>query len=129
MNVNQAIILFLTSGKKIAPNLLAYVPSLAFDWDNEMFLWGTEKQPRLSIEMNMIFWFARKADVNFFNAHDGIGGTKREFYLDYDINYWLGKKTELTVKSYGYNNLNRGSGASSPIDFKDGATIGINYTF
>lgn len=122
-------ILFLTSGKKIAPNLLAYVPSLAFDWDNQMFLWGTEKQPRLSIEMNMTFWFARKADVNFFNAHDGIGGTKREFYLDYGINYWLDRKTELTVKTYGYNNLNRGSGASSPIDFKDGANIGINYTF
>jgi hypothetical protein len=121
-------IIFL-GGQKMAPNLLAYIPSLGFDWTNEIFLWGTEKQPRLSIVMNMKFWLARKADVSFFNSHDGIGGTKREFYIDYGINYWFNKKLELSVKSYGYNNLNRGTGVSTPIDFKDGAVIDLRYNF
>ena len=121
-------IIFL-GGQKMAPNLLAYIPSLGFDWGNEIFFWGTEKQPRLSLEMNMKFWFAKKADVKFFNTHDGIGGTKREFYIDYGINYWVSKQLELSVKSYGYNNLNRGTGVSTPIDFKDGAVIDLRYTF
>jgi hypothetical protein len=117
------------SGQKMAPNLLAYVPSLGFDWTNEMFLLGTEDRPRLSFDMNLKFWFARKADVKLFNTHDGIGGTKREFYLSYGINYWLGKQTEISLKTYGYNNLNRGDGISSPKGFKDGAVLSIEYTF
>ena len=117
------------SGQKMAPNLLAYVPSLGFDWNNEIFLLGTEDQPKLSFEMNLKFWFAKKADVKLFNSHDGIGGTKREFYLDYGVNYWLGKQTELSLKTYGYNNLNRGDGVSNPKDFKDGAVFRISYTF
>ncbi len=121
-------ILFI-SGQKMAPNLLAYVPSLGFDWSNEIFLLGTVDQPKLSFVMDFKFWFARKADVKLFNSHDGIGGTKREFYLSYGINYWVGKKTELSLKSYGYNNLNRGDGVSSPKDFRDGAVLGIAYTF
>ena len=121
-------IVFFT-GKKIAPNLLAYVPSIAFEWTNQMFILGTVNQPRLAFAMDVEFWFARKADVNFFNSHDGIGGTKREFYLSYGFNYWLSKQMELSVKSFGDNNLNRGESISEPKDFRDGAVFGISYAY
>ena len=117
------------SGQKMAPNLLAYIPSLGVDWTNEIFLLGTEERPGLSFNMNLKFWFARKADVKLFNSHDGIGGTKREFYLSYGINYYIKTHTKLSLSTYGYNNLNRGIGISNPKDFRDGAIFGIQYTF
>lgn len=121
------IIYFL--GKKLAPNLLPYQPTLGFDWRNEIYLWGTYHRPKLSFFTNIEFWFARKANVNLINLHDGIGGTKREFYLAYGVAYYLNSKTAFYLKAFGDNNLNRGTSLTQPRGFKDGSVLGIRYTF
>jgi hypothetical protein len=116
-------------GKKIAPNLLAYKPSLGFDWTNEVFLFGNNDRPRLSFYANIEFWFARKANVGFINLHDGIGGTKRELYLGYGLNLYYSKQTKFYLITYGYNNLNRGNSLSQPSGFRDGSVLGVSHMF
>lgn len=116
-------------GKRIAPNLLTYQPTLGFDWTNEVFLWGNNTQPKLSFYANVDFWFARKAGVTLINLHDGVGATKRELYLDYGLNYYFSKKTTVYLRTFGYNNLNRGTSLSQPTGFRDGSTLGIRHTF
>lgn len=117
------------TGKRIAPNLLTYQPTLGFDWTNEVFLWGSNTNPRLSFYANVEFWFARKAGVTLINLHDGIGATKRELLLDYGLHYYFSKRTTVYLRTYGYNNLNRGTSPSQPTGFRDGSILGISHTF
>ena len=116
-------------GKKIAPNLLAYKPLYGFDWRNSFFLLGNTDNPRLKLSTNIQFWFARKAGVALFNAHDGLGGTKREFDYDIRLHYFFNKKFQTYVTAYGYNNLNRGASTKEPYGFKDGFGVGIEYKY
>lgn len=37
--------------------------------------------------------------------------------------------TVLTLRTYGYNNLNRGSSAMSPFGFKDGLSVTYERSF
>ena len=116
-------------GKRMGPNLLAYEPVLGFDWHHEIFLAGTKSRPKLSIFGDAQFWFAKKANTALFNAHDGIGATKRELFLGYGVNYFLTPRTSIYLESYGFNNLNRGDSATKPIGFRDGSTFGIRHDF
>jgi hypothetical protein len=117
------------SGQRIAPNILSYKPVMGFDWHHEIFLWGDKDKPKFSIFGDAQFWFARKEGVGVINSHDGIGATKREFYLAYGVSYFFTKKTAIYLESYGFNNLNRGTSTTEPIGFRDGSVFGIRHTF
>ncbi|MDE1997663.1 MAG: hypothetical protein KGN37_03970 [Burkholderiales bacterium] len=58
-----------------------------------------------------------------------MGGTKREIYLSYGVAYNDSPDTVLTLRTYGYNNLNRGSSAMSPFGFKDGLSVTCERSF
>ncbi len=113
------------SGSRIAPNLLTYKPMLGFMWSNTFSITGTTDQPGLSFLTDFDFYFARKAGVRYFNGHDGLGGTKRELDLALGLAYSMTPQTRLIVKSYGYNNLNRGASSTVPFGFKDG--LGVTF--
>jgi hypothetical protein len=122
-------ILFLT-GNRIAPNLLAYQPLIELDWSNRMYLIGTCTRPTLAIDLGIRFWFARKGHgTALFNTHDGLGGTKREFYIRYGFSYFPRPWLRLFLDSYGYNNLNRGNSSSVPQGFRDGFAGGFRLRF
>jgi len=121
--------IFYLSGKRIAPNLLTYQPTLGFDWNNEVYLWGTQQEPKLSFTTNVDFWFARKANVKLINVHDGVGGTKREVYLEYGLRYYIKHDMSVYLATFGYNNLNRGSSQSEPAGFRDGSMLEFKYSF
>lgn len=118
-----------TSGNRIGPNLLTYKPVLGFMWGNQFYLTGDVHRPGWVFLTDMEFYFARKAGVKLFNSHDGLGGTKREIYLSYGVAYNYNPDTVLTVRTYGYNNLNRGSSAMSPFGFKDGLSVTYERKF
>jgi hypothetical protein len=67
--------------------------------------------------------------VRYFNSHDGLGGTKREIDLSYGLGYDFTRDTNLTVMSYGYNNLNRGNSSAVPVGFKDGLSVTLSHNF
>jgi hypothetical protein len=118
-----------TSGNRIGPNLLTYKPILGFMWHNQFYITGNVDNPGLSFLTDLEFYFAKKAGVGYFNTHDGLGGTKREIYLSYALAYTPTPQTTFTLRTYGYNNLNRGSSASSPFGFKDGLSLGVSTGF
>jgi len=120
---------FYFHGKRIAPNLLGYVPVLGFDWRQEIYLAGDVDQPKFSFFANVQFWFARKAHGALINAHDGLGATKRELLLEYGLKYYLSDRASIYLKSFGYNNLNRGYSQTDPKGFRDGSVIGASYSF
>lgn len=115
------------SGSRIAPNLLTYKPMLGFMWSNEFAITGSIDRPGLSLLTDMDFYFARKAGVGYLNAHDGLGGTKRELDLRYGLAYSFSPKVRMTVQAYGYNNLNRGTSSTLPTGFKDGLRLGMSW--
>lgn len=115
------------SGSRIAPNLLTYKPMLGFMWSNEFAITGSIDRPGLSLLTDMDFYFARKAGVGYLNGHDGLGGTKRELDLRYGLAYSLSPKMRMSVQSYGYNNLNRGTSSTLPTGFKDGLRLGMSW--
>lgn len=120
---------FYFHGRRVAPNLLGYVPLLGFDWSQEIHIIGDVDQPKFSFYANVQFWFARKAHVAVLNTHDGLGATKRELLLEYGLNYHLTKQTSIQLRSFGFNNLNRGASATDPKGFRDGSILGITHTF
>ena len=115
------------SGSRIAPNLLTYKPMLGFMWSNEFAITGSIDHPGLSLLTDMDFYFARKAGVGYLNSHDGLGGTKRELDLRYGLVYSFSPKVRMTVQSYGFNNLNRGTSSTQPTGFKDGLRVGMTW--
>ena len=117
------------SGNRVGPNLLTYQPLLGFMWSNKFHFSGSESEPGLSFLTDMNFYFARKNGVKVFNSHDGLGGTKREIYLSYGLEYTTESKMAYTIRSYGFNNLNRGASTMSPSGFKDGLSIGMVKPF
>jgi hypothetical protein len=116
-------------GNRIGPNLLAYQPAASVGVQHEIFLMGNVENPGLSLFVDMDFWFARKAHTAYFNSHDGLGATKRELFISYGTHYYLTKDTMLYLDVHGYNNLNRGSSATTPSDFRDGFLLGIEHRF
>jgi hypothetical protein len=121
-------ILFL-SGNRVAPNLLTYKPLLGFKWSNAFYLLGNRSHPKLSLLADMNFYFARKAGVTVFNTHDGLGGTKREVFFSYGLSYAYDPDTVFTLRTYGYNNLNRGNSSTIPISFRDGFSLELSHDF
>lgn len=117
------------SGTRIAPNLLTYKPMLAFMWGNAFSITGTVDHPGWSFLTDVEFYFARKAGVRYLNLHDGLGGTKRELGLSYGVAYDVNPLTRVSLKSYGFNNLNRGSSSAVPAGFKDGFTLSVVRQF
>jgi hypothetical protein len=117
------------SGNRVGPNLLTYQPLLGFMWSNKFHFSGSESEPGLSFMTDMNFYFAKKNGVKVFNSHDGLGGTKREIYLSYGLEYTTESKTAYTIRSYGFNNLNRGASTMAPSGFKDGLSIGLARPF
>lgn len=117
------------NGSRIAPNLLTYKPMLGFMWHNQFAITGSIGQPGWSFSTDVDFYFARKAGVRYFNGHDGLGGTKRELDLSYGVSYQFDAADALSVKSYGYNNLNRGSSSMVPVGFKDGLRVTMSHQF
>lgn len=117
------------SGNRVAPNLLTYKPMLGTMWSNSFLLSGTRDQHGWRLLTDVDFYFARKAGVRYFNAHDGLGGTKREIDLSYGLAYDFSHDTRFTVKSYGYNNLNRGNSSAVPVGFKDGMSLQLTHSF
>ena len=117
------------SGNRVGPNLLTYQPLLGFMWSNKFHFSGSESEPGLSFMTDMNFYFAKKNGVKVFNSHDGLGGTKREIYLSYGLEYTTESKTAYTIRSYGFNNLNRGASTMAPSGFKDGLSIGMVKPF
>ena len=116
-------------GNRVAPNLLTYQPLLAVKWHNMFRLTGEQKDLGLSLVSDVDFYFAKKSGVSTLNAHDGLGGTKREVYLAYGLRYGFTPETALTAQSYGYNNLNRGNSDSTPSQFKDGFKLTLSHGF
>lgn len=121
-------VIFLT-GNRVGPNLLTYQPLLGFMWSNKFHFTGTESELGLSFLTDLNFYFAKKNGVKVFNSHDGLGGTKREIYLSYGLAYTTASKTSYTIRTYGFNNLNRGASTMAPSGFKDGLSIGIVKPF
>lgn len=117
------------SGNRVGPNLLTYQPLLGFMWSNKFHFTGSESEPGLSFLTDLNFYFAKKNGVKVFNSHDGLGGTKREIYLSYGLEYTTESKTAYTIRTYGFNNLNRGASTMAPSGFKDGLSIGIVKQF
>lgn len=117
------------SGNRVGPNLLTYQPLLGFMWSNKFHFSGSESEPGLSFLTDMNFYFAKKNGVRVFNAHDGLGGTKREIYLSYGLEYTTESNTAYTIRSYGFNNLNRGASTMAPSGFKDGLSLGVTQAF
>lgn len=121
-------ILFL-GGTRIAPNLLTYKPLLGMIWHNDFYFLGNTRDPKLRFFTDVNMYFARKAGAAIFNAHDGIGGTKRELYISYGVGYSFNRHWELSLRSYGFNNLNRGNSQQTPTSFRDGFILGTEYRF
>lgn len=117
------------NGSRIAPNLLTYKPMLGFMWQNQFAITGAIGQPGWSFDTDVDFYFARKAGVRYVNGHDFIGGTKREIDLSYGLAYQFANHDVVSVKSYGYNNLNRGSSSMVPVGFKDGLRVTMSHPF
>ena len=117
------------NGSRIAPNLLTYKPMLGFMWSNQFAITGSIDHPGWTFSTGVDFYFARKAGVRYFNGHDGIGGTKRELDLSYGVTYNFDDQSSLAIKSYGYNNLNRGSSSMVPVGFKDGLSVTLMHRF
>lgn len=115
------------SGTRIGPNLETYTPLLGMRWHNDFFMLGNSDSPKLSLFTDINFYFARKANTAVLNAHDGLGGTKRELFLSYGLSYFWRPGTSLNLRSYGYNNLNRGSSATVPYGFRDGMMLSISH--
>lgn len=108
------------SGNRIAPNLVTYKPMLGFKWHNAYRFTGGKSEGGLSLITDVDFYFARKSGVSALNAHDGLGGTKREILLSYGFRYEFSPESAVSLRSYGYNNLNRGNSATTPTQFRDG---------
>lgn len=108
------------SGNRVAPNLVTYKPMLGFKWHNAYLFTGDKATGGLSLITDVDFYFARKSGVSALNAHDGLGGTKREILLSYGFRYEFSPASALSLQSYGYNNLNRGNSATTPTQFRDG---------
>lgn len=121
--------IFYFSGKRIAPNLLAYKPLVGFDWTQQIYFIGDIMAPKFSFVANIQFWFAKKENTPVFNLHDGLGGTKRELLLVYGFNYHIDRRTLFYIKTSGDNNLNRGADPALPKGFRDGFVMGFRHTF
>jgi len=116
-------------GTRIAPNLLTYKPLLGMMWHNDFYFLGNTRDPKLRFFTDVNMYFARKAGSAVFNSHDGIGGTKRELYISYGVGYSFNRQWELSLRSYGFNNLNRGNSAQTPTSFRDGFILSTEYKF
>jgi hypothetical protein len=117
------------SGSRIGPNLLTYKPLLGLMWHNNIMLMGNNLDPKLSLFTDVWVYFARKNNTPVFNMHDGLGGTKREIYLSYGLNYTWSKNTDIRLLSYGFNNLNRGDSNQIPSGFRDGFAITLERAY
>ncbi|WP_374590646.1 hypothetical protein [Aquabacterium sp.] len=117
------------NGSRIGPNLETYQPMLGLLWNMNYYVLGTADAPRLTLRSNLDFYFAKKARVSAFNAHDGLGGTKRELDIDIGLSYAVTQHDDLTLDMWGTNNLNRGSSATVPYSFRDGFSVGFNHRF
>ena len=117
------------NGTKIGPNLSSYQPLLGLLWTNSYTVLGTVDRPRLTFHLESDFYLAQKNSAGLFNGHDGLGGTKRELDIDFGVRWQFMHNTALTLDTWGTNNLNRGTSTTVPIDFRDGFTLGIEYTF
>ena len=120
---------FFVNGSRVGANLMTYQPLLELKWNNTGYLIGDKEHPKLRMFSQMQFYFARKSGVAVFNTHDGLGGTKRELYIGYGLGYSPTDKVEITLQSYGYNNLNRGTSNTLPQGFRDGFIMGLNVGF
>lgn len=116
-------------GNRVAPNLVPYAPLLSIGTKDKLFLIGDVDSPKLSLNLDMVFYFERKYGNKIFTSHDGLAGTKREFDLTIGASYYITKKLDFHVETYGFNNLNRGNSSTLPSGFKDGVYAGFGYRF
>jgi hypothetical protein len=111
-------------GERTGPNGAEYNQLFSLDLDLNLWLW---REQRVYLFAESEFW-GQKPGPGITNPSQGsFDFSKREFDYDLGLAWNVYGPFEARVFAYSFNNLNRGSSATSPSGFNDGVGLEGRY--